>query len=169
MADPTEARGVVETLEGLDESDIDVIIDVMEAEKDGAKKKKSKKEKKEGEEGEEEEEEEDESEFMKNLKKGLSLAAVVGRAERRRIFTWISSGPCTLQVLSFLCGVSIIVSGFVGIFIQTFNKFRIIAIMLNFYLMVFGLVISALEVKSQFCSVNVASRVVKWFHFLSTT
>merc|ERR1711871_659756 len=54
-----------------------------------------------------------------------------------------------------------------GMIIQIFNGFRISAIGVCFYLILIGILVSSLEVKSAVCSTYVRAQVYKYFHFLS--
>ena len=65
-----------------------------------------------------------ESENMVAAKKAASVGGLAARAESRRLWAWIRGDPCSLRVFNFLIGVFLIVSGFIGVFIEVFNRFR---------------------------------------------
>jgi hypothetical protein len=65
-----------------------------------------------------------ESESMVAAKKAASVGGLAARAESRRLWAWIRGDPCSLRVFNFLIGVFLIVSGFIGVFIEVFNRFR---------------------------------------------
>jgi Ca2+-binding EF-hand superfamily protein len=151
---PQEARGAVEMADGLSEDDVGVLLASMD-EKSG--KAPAKQEGKDGE----------EDEGKEQRRKALQGAKIIARAETRRLWRWVRSGPFGLRVLTFLTGLSLVFSGVLGMLLQTFNGFRIFAIGVCFYLILIGILVSSLEVKSAVCSTYVRAQVYKYFHFLS--
>ena len=53
--------------------------------------------------------------------------------------------------------------------LELFHGFRVVAMMLDFYVSAFGVLLAALEVKSKICSELVTARIKRWGGFLTTT
>ena len=158
------AQEMAEMATGVRANDVEIILKNLDA-KAG---KSAKEDDVPSEELTEEEKEKRRKEEQKAAMKAARDAAVATtRIEARRLAGWVRGGPCTLRVLNFLCAASIAFAGGVGIFIETFNKFRVFHIVLEFYLLIFGIALASVDVKSAACSHYVAGRVQKYFEFLS--
>lgn len=96
-------------------------------------------------------------------------ARVAARAEARRLARWVKGSPCALRTLNFMGGLALCFAGLTGILIQTFNEFRIWAIVIEFYIFVFGIIVCGVEVESQLCTKYIGANVQKWGQFLSTS
>ena len=83
------------------------------------------------------------------LDRGQRPWATLRRRRRRR---------CR-QVLTFLTGCLLALVGVLGILIETINRFRLVAMMLDFYLAAGGLAVAAVEAKSHLCADVVAAQV----------
>jgi len=105
----------------------------------------------------------------KEFRQGTAAAGIAARAETRRLWLWVKEGPCTLRVLTFLGGAFIALSGLLGILIETFNRFRLVAMMLDFYICVGGFAVAAVAAKSHLCTDFAAVALHKWCGFLTRT
>ena len=166
---PKEARGVVEMADGIAEDDIGIILNTIDEKSNNSNNNNM------------HDDDGGEDEDINNIEKGrkkktkeqiqkekmMQGAKLVARAEARRLWKWVLAGPTSLRVLTFLCGTSLIISGAIGFWIEIFNKFRFFAIGSNVYILLAGILISSLEIKSVLCTTYVRSQVYNFFHFLS--
>jgi len=161
---PKEARGLTQLADGIEEDDIEILLKTIDekSSKSGTANSSNDEDYDSIEKGEEKKTEE-----QLQKEKMIQGAKVVVRAETRRLWQWIRQGPLSLRVLTFLCGLSLIVSGALGFWIEIFNKFRFFAIGANVYIFLAGILVSSLEIKSVLCTTYIRSQVYNFFHFLS--
>ena len=96
----------------------------------------------------------------------LTVGKATVRKESKDLKDWIKADKCSLRLLSFFAGWLTIATGVSGIVLQTLNNYRLAAIWINVYLLLFGLLIVMIETKSMCCSVYFAARITFYFTFL---
>ena len=97
-------------------------------------------------------------------KKMMQGAKLVARAEARRLWKWVLAGPTSLRVLTFFVWNFFIISGAIGFWIEIFNKFRFCNSS-NVYILLAGILISSLEIKSYYVPLMFAAKSTIFFIF----
>lgn len=98
-------------------------------------------------------------------------AAVWG--QMRELGGWVAEGPCGIRVLSFLFGVCAIFSAFIGIFINFADAKKtkgrtIVFVVLNGWIMWFGILIAITEARTAFCGMFLRRAVEKYMPIFTT-
>ena len=101
------------------------------------------------------------------FRKGVPTAGILGRAEARSLWQWVRGDPCALRILNFGAGLTLVVVGWLGIWIEAFNSFRVVSMMLDFYVAVGGGVLAAVEVKSALCQSYAVPALRRYVGFLT--
>jgi hypothetical protein len=106
----------------------------------------------------------EEDKAMAQRKMMSKIAKTLAMAEARRVGDWVKKGPRSLRVLSFLAGCALIFGASLQLLPDIIAPSRMV---LDIYLILFGVVIVAIEVESMVCSKYCAVNIERMCGFLT--